>query len=59
MANPISAQAAPSSEAPPTLVNWIEGRDGLDDLARVRWFGHIMRGWRRISREVYRMNAPR
>ena len=42
-----------------TLVNWIEDRDGLDDDARVRWFGHIAREWRRISREVYQLNERR
>lgn len=39
-----------------TLINWIEDRDGLDDEARVRWFGHIAREWRRISRVVYRLD---
>jgi AcrR family transcriptional regulator len=41
-----------------TLINWIEDRDGLDDAARVRWFGHIVREWRRITRTVYRLEAP-
>jgi AcrR family transcriptional regulator len=40
-----------------TLINWIEERDGLGDEARVRWFGHIAREWRRISRAVYRLDA--
>jgi AcrR family transcriptional regulator len=40
-----------------TLINWIEDRDGLDDDARVRWFGHIAREWRKISRTVYRLEA--
>jgi len=39
-----------------TLINWIEDRDGLDDEARVRWFGHIAREWRKISRAVYRLD---
>jgi AcrR family transcriptional regulator len=39
-----------------TLINWIEDRDGLDDDARVRWFGHIVREWRRVTRVVYRLN---
>lgn len=40
-----------------TLINWIEDRDGLDDEARVRWFGHVVREWRRISRAVYRRDG--
>jgi AcrR family transcriptional regulator len=36
-----------------TLINWIEDRDGLDDAARVRWFGHIVREWRRATRAAY------
>jgi AcrR family transcriptional regulator len=40
-----------------TLINWIEDRDGLDDEARVRWFGHLAREWRRISRAVYRLDG--
>ena len=40
-----------------TLINWIEDRDGLDDEARVRWFGHIVREWRRITRAVYQLDA--
>lgn len=40
-----------------TLINWIEDRDGLDDEARVRWFGHIVREWRKISRAVYRLDG--
>jgi AcrR family transcriptional regulator len=40
-----------------TLINWIEDRDGLDDAARVRWFGHIVREWRRVTRAVYRLDA--
>jgi len=40
-----------------TLINWIEDRDGLDDTERVRWFGHIVREWRRITRAVYRLDA--
>ena len=40
-----------------TLINWIEDRDGLDDAARVRWFGHIVREWRRVTRAVYQLNA--
>jgi AcrR family transcriptional regulator len=39
-----------------TLINWIEDRDGLDDAARVRWFGHLVREWRRITRAVYRLD---
>ena len=40
-----------------TLINWIEDRDGLDDEARVHWFGHIVREWRRITRAVYQLDA--
>jgi AcrR family transcriptional regulator len=40
-----------------TMINWIEDRDGLDDATRVRWFGHIVREWRRVTRDVYRLNA--
>ncbi|WP_068875330.1 MULTISPECIES: TetR/AcrR family transcriptional regulator [unclassified Phenylobacterium] len=40
-----------------TLIDWIEDRDGLDDAERVRWFGHIVREWRRITRAVYRLDA--
>jgi len=40
-----------------TLINWIEDLDGLDDEARVRWFGHIVREWRRITRAVYRLES--
>ena len=41
-----------------TLISWIEDRDGLDDAERVRWFGQIVRAWRRASRLVYRLDAP-
>lgn len=40
-----------------TLINWIEDRDGLDDAARVRWFGHIVREWRRSTRAAYRLDT--
>lgn len=40
-----------------TLIDWIEDRDGLDDAARVRWFGHIVREWRRATRAAYRLDA--
>lgn len=40
-----------------TLISWIEDRDGLDDAARVRWFGHIVREWRRVTRTAYRLEA--
>ena len=40
-----------------TLINWIEDRDGLDDGARVRWFGHIVREWRRATRAAYQLDA--
>jgi hypothetical protein len=32
-------------------------RDHLDDEARRRWFGHIVREWRRITRTVYRLES--
>lgn len=39
-----------------TLINWIEDKDGLDDESRVKWFGHIVREWRQVSRRVYRLD---
>lgn len=41
-----------------TLISWIEDEDGLDEDQRREWFGHMVREWRRITRKVYRLDAP-
>lgn len=41
-----------------TLVTWLEGEDGLDDAARFKWWGRIVREWRKATREAYQLDAP-
>lgn len=41
-----------------TLVSWLEGKDGLSDEARFKWWGRIVREWRKASREAFRLDAP-
>jgi AcrR family transcriptional regulator len=36
-----------------TLVVWLEGQDGLTDEQRFRWYGRIIREWRKATREAY------
>lgn len=41
-----------------TLVAWLEGKDGLSDDARFKWWGRIIREWREATREAFRLDAP-
>jgi AcrR family transcriptional regulator len=41
-----------------TLVAWLEGMDGLTDEARFKWWGRIVREWRKATREAFRLDAP-
>jgi AcrR family transcriptional regulator len=41
-----------------TLATWLENRDGLSDEARFRWWGRIIREWRKATREAYELDAP-
>jgi len=41
-----------------TLVAWLEGKDGLSDEARFKWWGRIVREWRKATREAFRLDAP-
>lgn len=40
-----------------TLVSWLENRDGLDDAARFKWWGRIIKEWRRATREAYQLDS--
>lgn len=40
-----------------TIVRWIEGEDGLDDDARMRWWARIQREYHLSSREAFRLGA--
>ena len=40
-----------------TLVRWIEAEDGLDDEARLRWWGRIQREFHMASREAFRLGT--
>jgi AcrR family transcriptional regulator len=41
-----------------TLATWLENRDGLSDEARFRWWGRIIREWRKATREAYQLDPP-
>jgi AcrR family transcriptional regulator len=41
-----------------TLVDWLENSDGLSDEARFRWYGRIIREWRKATREAFELDAP-
>lgn len=41
-----------------TLVNWLEGTDGLTDEKRFVWYGRIIREWRKATREAYDLDPP-
>lgn len=41
-----------------TLVVWLEGGDGLSDEARFKWWGRIVREWRKATREAFRLDPP-
>jgi AcrR family transcriptional regulator len=41
-----------------TLVAWLEGSDGLTDEERFRWWGRIVREWRKATREAFRLDSP-
>ncbi len=41
-----------------TLVVWLEDRDGLSEEARFKWFGRIIREWRKATREAYGLDPP-
>ncbi|MEY4237957.1 MAG: hypothetical protein RL339_558 [Pseudomonadota bacterium] len=40
------------------LIAAIENRDGIDDEARMRWWGQIARQYHLSSREAYQLDAP-
>jgi AcrR family transcriptional regulator len=40
-----------------TLVSWLENRDGLTDEARFKWWGRIIREWRKATREAFELDA--
>lgn len=39
-----------------TLVSWLEDRDGLTDEARFKWWGRIIREWRKATREAFALD---
>ena len=39
-----------------SMIVWLEDRDGLDDAARIRWWGRIVREWHAASREAFRLD---
>lgn len=41
------------------LIAAIENRDGIDDEARMRWWGQIARQYHLSSREAYQLDAPK
>jgi AcrR family transcriptional regulator len=41
-----------------TLVAWLEDRDQLDDESRFRWWGRIIREWRKATREAFQLDGP-
>lgn len=41
------------------LIAAIENRDGVDDEARMRWWGQIARQYHLSSREAYQLDAPK
>ena len=40
------------------LVAWLEGKDGLTDEQRFKWYGRIVRAWRHATREAYDLDGP-
>jgi AcrR family transcriptional regulator len=38
-------------------IRWIEGRDGLDEETRLRWWGRIQREFHIASREAFRLGT--
>ncbi|MBI1408101.1 MAG: TetR family transcriptional regulator [Caulobacter sp.] len=42
-----------------SMIVWLEERDGLDDAARIQWWGHIVRAWHLASREAFRLDPPK
>jgi len=41
-----------------TLVVWLENRDQLSDEARFKWWGRIIREWRKATREAFELDGP-
>lgn len=41
-----------------TLVAWLENRDQLTDEARFKWWGRIVREWRKATREAFELDKP-
>lgn len=39
------------------LIRWIEGRDGLDEETRLRWWGRIQREFHLGTREAFRLGS--
>lgn len=39
-----------------TLVAWLEDRDGLTDEARFKWWGKIIKEWRKATREAFALD---
>ena len=39
------------------LIRWIEGKDGLDEETRLRWWGRIQREFHLSSREAFRLGT--
>jgi AcrR family transcriptional regulator len=54
----VQASRSMSSLAFETLVVWLEDRDGLTDEQRFRWYGRIIREWRKATREAYELDPP-
>lgn len=40
-----------------TLIRWIEGRDGLTEEARLKWWGRISREYHLASREAFQLGT--
>jgi AcrR family transcriptional regulator len=41
-----------------TLVAWLENRDRLSNEQRFKWWGRIIREWRKASREAFELDPP-
>lgn len=54
----LQASRSISSFSFETLVVWLEDRDGLSDEARFKWYGRIIREWRKATREAYGLDPP-
>lgn len=57
-ARAIRASRTLSTLAFDTLVAWLENADGLTDEERFRWWGRIVREWRKATREAFRLDSP-